>query len=535
MDLNRNSDVNANTEKNPASQDWDDVIDFRKTVSVVGAWWREIVLGVLLAAIVGGVVIAALEAVLPRYDASANVAIIHDATRSDRNPEGQRAALVGLIHHESVAKRVFERLRSDGLLEENRYTADTLFKAISAELVTIGSLARQNQSDLIRIRAEADSLEKAVTIANAWTEEYVIEINRQHEQEPLVTMAKIQTSVDRAADSLDDAQRELEHMTRESRIDRLTRQIQINKWNIRKLHDIRDKIVATLLDRQVDSQLDLLDQYYDIQLRLNELLGVAESLRAQIESGGEAGAASNELAIMLFKVHAYAVTGDLPNKLEIGFDDTRTAYANVADQSVDMDAVIAALRDRIDRTDRDIARQSNSLPARLLNIEEAEEGDLPIQSREEKARGAPDFSSWSLLQLPELKDYSDVDEGLLMRHIETMEDRTGLLEMQLEAETFKKRNLERIRNQARSHLENLLDENDKMTLETTISRPILRLASSAATEGESLWPSTVLVAAVSGVAGLLVMVLLVFSMNSLGVRPFLKKRGAEHTIRARDP
>ena len=59
--------------------------------------------------------------------------------------------------------------------------------------------------------------------------------------------------------------------------------------------------------------------------------------------------------------------------------------------------------------------------------------------------------------------------------------------------------------------------------------------SSAATEGESLWPSTVLVAAVSGVAGLLVMTLLVFSMNSLGVRPFLKKRGTEHAIRARDP
>ena len=535
MDLNRNSDVDANAEKGLASQDWDDVIDFRKIVSVVGAWWREIILGVFLAAIMGGVVIEAMKAISPRYEASTNMAIIHDATRSDRNPEGQRAALVGLIHHESVAKRVFEQLRFDGLLQESRYTADMLFKAVSAELVTMGSFARQNQSDLIRIHAKADSPEKAVAIANAWSEEYMIEINRQYEQETLVSKAKIQTSMDRALNSLEDAQRELEQMTRESKIDRLKRQIQINKWNIRKLHDIRDKIVATLLDRQVDSQLDLLDQYYDIQLRLNELLGVAESLRAQIESGGEAGVASNELAIVLFKVHAYAVTGDLPNKLEIGFDNTRTAYANVADQSADMDAVIAALRDRIDRISRDIARQSNSLPTRLLNIEVAEEGDLPIQFREEAAQSAPDFSSWSLLRLPELKDYSDADEGLLIRHIEKIEDRTRLLEMQLEAETFKKRSLERIRNWARSHLESLLNENDKMILETTISRPMLRLASSAATEGEPLWPSTAYIAAASGVAGLLVMVLLVFAMHSLGVRPFLEKRGTEHTIRARDP
>ena len=535
MDLNRNSDINANTEKDLASQDWDDEINLQKVVFGVAAWWREIALGAFLAAIMGGVVNEALEAVLPRYEASTNVAIIHDTTRSDRNPEGQRAALVGLIHHEAVAKRVLEQLRLDGLLEENRYTAEKLFKAISAELVTIGSFGRQNHSDLIRINAKADSLEKAMAIANAWTEEYMIEINRQYEQESLVTTDKIQTSMDRAYNSFEDAQRQLEQVIRESKIDRLKRQIQINKWNIRKLHDIRDKIVATLLDRQIDSQLDLLDQHYDIQLRLNELLGVAESLRAQIESGGEAGAASNELAIMLFKVHAYAVTGDLPNKLEIGFDNTRTAYVNVADQSADMDAVIAALRDRIDRINRDIAHQRNSLPTRLLNIEEAEERDLPIQSREEEAQGAPDFSSWSLLRLPELKDYSDVDEGLLMRHIEKIEDRTRLLEMQLEAQLFKRRTLTTIRDQARAHMNSLLNENDKMTLESAISRPVLRLASSAATEGESLWPSTSTVVAVSGVAGLLVMVLLVFFMHSLGVRPFLKKRGTEHTIRARNP
>ena len=56
MDLKKNPDINANTEKDLTSQDWDNEIDLRKAVSVVATWWREIVLGTFLAAIMGGVV-----------------------------------------------------------------------------------------------------------------------------------------------------------------------------------------------------------------------------------------------------------------------------------------------------------------------------------------------------------------------------------------------------------------------------------------------------------------------------------------------
>ena len=527
-----NSDITANTENDLASRDWDDVIDFRTTIFVLIAWWREIVLGVFLAAIMGGAVIAALGAVLPRYEASISVVPIYDTTRSEYNPDGQTSALLGIVHHEFVAKRVLERLRLDGSLEDERYTADMLLKAISAKQGVAAHHARGNQGNLIRIDAEADSPKKAAAIVSAWAEEYVIEMNRLYAQEPSATIDEIRLEIDRATDSLEDAQRGLEQMGKRNNIDRLKRQIQRNRRNIRKLHDIRNRIVAALLDRHVDSQFDLLDQYYDIRLRLNELLGVAESLRAQIEGGSEAGAASNELAIMLFKVHAYTVTGDLPNKLEIDFGNTRTAHANVADQSADMDAVIAALRDRIDRVNQDIARQSHSLSTRLLNIGEAEGGDLPIQSREEKAQGAPDFSSRSLLRLPEPKDYSDMDEGSFMRHLEDMEDRTRLLEVQLEAERFNKNRLEQVRNRRHSYLEDLRSEYDKMALQSTIGRPLLRLESSIATEGESLWPSPVLVAAVGGVAGLLVIVLFVFSANALGVQPFLGKPRAGSSVPA---
>ena len=537
MDPKRNPDINANTETDLTSQDWDDEIDLRKAVSVAATWWREIVLGAFLAAIMGGVVAVALEAALPRYEASTNVAIIQNNAQSDQTRENHRAMLVELIHHSSVEKRVLERLKSDRLLEDNQYIANELFKAISIELVTAGSLNKQAYSNMLRISAKADSPEKARALAEIWTEEYVIEMNLQNRKIPLILIDKARTETDDIFQSYKDAQDKLELFIRDNKIAHLEYQIYMNKQVVRKLYDIRKKIVISILDGQIDHQIDLLDQYYDTRLRLNELLGIAESLHAQIASGGDTGAASNELAIMLFKIHAYATTGDLPNKLEVGLDNTRTAHANAAGQSADMEAVIAALKDRIDRISRDITHQSDSLSTMLLNTEVVDGEDLPaIQPREEKTQDAPNFPVEGLLQLQSLEDYTyafDTDEGRLIQHIDILDARIKLLERQLESANFERYNLEQIRNQARSSWEAIMKENERTLLTGTTSRPVLSLMSSATSREESLWPSPTLVATVSGVAGLLVMVLLVFSMNSLGVRPFLKKRGTEHTASAR--
>ena len=62
MDQKKNPDINANTEKDLTSQDWGDEVDLRKAASVVATWWREIVLGTFLTAIMGSVVVVALEA-----------------------------------------------------------------------------------------------------------------------------------------------------------------------------------------------------------------------------------------------------------------------------------------------------------------------------------------------------------------------------------------------------------------------------------------------------------------------------------------
>lgn len=533
MDL-KNPDINPNMKKDPTGQSLVDGIDLRTIFSAMAAWWREITLGAFLAAVMGVMVIVVLGAVWPRYDASANVVIIRDTTQSDRDLEGQQSVLMGLIHQESVAKRVLERLRSDEFLGENQYTLSTLFRAISAEFVIVGSLARERRSSLIRIRAEAGSVEKALALANTWAEEYVLEINRQNEQEMLDLIAKSEENLGEAISSYDDAQRELEEAIRDSNVNWIQGKIDTSKSNIEQLSDIQNKIARTLIEGHIDSHIDLLDQYRDIHLRLNELLGVAESLRAQVESGGETGAASNVLAIVLFKAHAYAVTGALPNKLEIGLDNIPTAHANVADQSADMDAVIAALKDRIDRINQDILRQTNSLSARML-IEDMED-DPPIQSLQERTQDVPNFAPWNLpLQFLKLEDYSHDSKRPLMRHVEKIGKGLSLLQMQLEVENSKVHNLKERRDLAHSYLQNILTEKDRVRLELSISQPILRLASPATTDGVSLWPSPVPVAAVSGVAGLLVMLLFAFWMDSIDVRPFLKRRGAEHTVRAGDP
>lgn len=529
MNPKRNSDVEANTEdteKEPASRGWDDEVDFRKAVSVVAAWWREIVLGGVLAAIMGGAVTAALEAASPRYEASADVAIAsylgkaasdaHGATQMDRNPEDRhRAMLVGLIHHGSVGKKVSERLRSDWPPEDGRYIADELYGAISAELVTVGSLSKQTESNLLRISARADSPEKAVVLANIWAEEYIVEMNRKNKELQAITMEEIKTRIDERYEIYKDAQHELEEFIGDNRIVQMEHQLDVYGKIKEQVHDLR----ASILDEHISHQIDLLGQYYDTRLRLTELLRTAESLHAQIASGGDAGAASNELAIMLFKARVYAATDDLPNQLEIDFDNTHTAHADAAGQNDDMEAVIAALKIRLDRLNRDIAHQGNSLPSRLLNIGVADEEGLPATSHAgEKTQDAPD-------------NYMHVfgmGDGRLIRYMELIDEKIQLIETKLETEKFKEDDLKQIRDQALSSWTEVMREIENMLLEDTASRPILHLVSPATGNMQSLWPSSLSVAMVSGTTGLLVMVLLVFLMNLLDVRPFLERRGTEH-------
>ena len=528
MDPKRNPGIDANTgdtEKDPADRGWDDEVDFRNAVSVMAAWWREIVLGGVLVAIMGGAVTAALEAASPRYEASADVAIasylgkaasdVHGATQMDRNPEDRhRAMLVGLIHHGSVGKKVSERLESDWplALEDGRYIADELYGAISAELVTVGSLSKQTESNLLRISARADSPEKAVVLANIWAEEYIMEMNRKNRELQAITMEEIKIRIDERYEIYKDTQRELEEFIGDNRIVQMEHQLDVYGKIKEQVHDLR----ASILDEHISHQIDLLGQYYDTRLRLTELLRTAESLHAQIASGGDAGAASNELAIMLFKARVYAAADDLPNQLEIDFDNTHTAHADAAGQSDDMEAVIAALKIRLDRLNRDIAHQGSSLPSRLLNIGVADEDGLPaIQPRGEKTQDAPD-------------NYMHVfgmGDGRLIRYMELIDEKIQLLETKLETEKFKEDDLKRIRDQALSSWTEIMRENENMLLEDTASRPILHLVSPATGNMKSLWPSSLSVAMVSGTTGLLVMVLLVFLMNLLGVRPFLERRG----------
>lgn len=535
MDLKRNPDINANTEKDLTSQDWDDEIDLQKAVFVAATWWREIVLGVFLAAIMGGVVTAALEVVLPRYEASTNVAILHDSGQADRSPEGRRASLVGLIHHTSVEKRVLERLQSDWP-EDSQYVTADLFKAISIELVTAGSLAKQGQSDLLRISAKSDSPESAMILANTWTEEYIIEMNEQNSEIPSISADKFQTGIREALVLYEDAQDDLEVFVNENKITHLTQQIGVNSAILEELHNLQQKTSVDIFNRKINHQLGLLDQYYNTRLRLIEMLEAAESLHAQIVSGGDAGVASNELAIMMFKVHAYTTMDSLPD-IEVDFGDTRTAHANAAGQSADMEAVIAALKDRLDRINRNITHQSDGISSMRLNVGVVDEEDLSvIQPHEEKTHDAADVPVEDFPQLHRLKDYLPVismDESQLARYIIMIDEKIRSLQTELESEDFKRYNLIKKRNQARSNWETIMENDEELQLSEIASRPALRLVSSATTRKKSLWPSPVSVAAVSGVVGSLIMVSLAFSMNSVGVRPFLKKRGTEHTASAR--
>ena len=115
--IREDSGINTNTmEGDPSGQDGYEGVALRNYALVLVAWWREIVLGAVLVAAAGAGAVLALNVVLPRYETTADVAIIHrdsavsidqtfravseQTTRARRRDlSSQRAALVGLVHH----------------------------------------------------------------------------------------------------------------------------------------------------------------------------------------------------------------------------------------------------------------------------------------------------------------------------------------------------------------------------------------------------------------------------------------------------
>ena len=483
----------------------DDEVGLERYVFVLAAWWREITLGAFLIAAMGGAVGLALTVALPKYESSADVITIWANTKTSFREESSvvdqedissrvdyqalRAALIGLIHSGKVAETVVERF--SGLPEWGQFSAYDLLESISAKPVTTGFSSPQNQSDLIRITASAASPEHAAALANTWAEEYVTKTNQLYALSPnREALTTIRPEIEKAMEIYKNAQEEFEKFLAKEETYKLTHQITLNDRRIDEMMQINYKISDTMKFKKAKAQLDFMERTYDTRLRLEELVRNALGLRAQIERGGEGGVASNGLAIQLLKAQAYATMDRLPEDLEISFNNTLATHTNSMEQGVDVDAIISALRERIEVIDLAIAEQAEALSPQLLNIGE-----------------------------------TTLEEEDLLRLIAKKEEENQLLRVRMETDRATKNELTKTRDLAQTAVNALQIEEAESRLRGSVS-PLstLRLVSPAVVREKSSRPSPIFFAMVSGVTALPIEMFLVFLADSLGILPFFSRR-----------
>lgn len=480
----------------------------------LAALCRRIVFVTFVVAAMGGAGTMALQTVLPKYETSADVAIIHtgavvsidarfDATTGTRprpargrpNMTARRAALIGLVHSGDLATRVVERL--GGLLDGYEHPVDELLQDVSAELVTIGAFSRMNQSDLIRITFKADSPERSAAIANTWTDEYVIFVNRLYEQVSQPVITRVQSEVEKTEQAYIIAQRTLEKFLSNSKISYLTHLIEMNTEIVNKYREIRNTTITTLANSSIDSQINRLRRIHDRKRDLSELLHNAQGLLSQIENGGDAGTDSNVSAIRMLKLQAYIGKEILPENMELEIAAPAGILTkNAEDQIADVESLIVSLEQRMAQTDLAISSTVSSL-SRILVSEETQsnsEDDL----------------------LSDLYYYLLHGDQPLRKLIVDLEEENQLLREQIETENFEIHNLTQKRDLIRSGLETLRNEQLELQLAAAATSSEVRLASSAVLPQTSAWPSPVLVAAACGTATLSVVLFLVIFMGLWG-------------------
>lgn len=561
-------DINENASGDLPERE-DAYTGLRTYALVLSAWWREIVLGMLLAAAAGGASVLALGVVVPKYEAFAHVAIIPTGSnvaidetfkavsenfpRARRDLPSRRAALVGLVEHGGIAGTVAERL--SGLLGDERYLVTRLLGSVSAKLVTIGTLTSSNQSDLIRITASADSPEKAAAVANAWAEEYVAVANALYETVPQSVISKIRTELELASEAYRKAQEELQAFLDSNNVQQLERQIEDNEKSIQGLRSVRRRILNTLFDEEVGVHLGSLSRNYDVRQRLDNLLGDALNLRAQIETAGGAGIHSTGLVVQLLKIkmltesetkeemenvlsyghssYSHSSYGRSPYSLEFVFDNAYPLYADAGMLRDDVDSVITALRGRIEGIDRLIIEQVEDAVGLLQMFEGPDEGG-PGERRVVEGSKAPATPDSRMLHLKHLtlEAYRNIGEDSLLRSIGDLEKRARSLKTQVEMAQTVMENLEQDRDRKHSHLSALQNEMIELQLTSVAASSVVRLGSPAVAPF-SAWPHPTRVAAVSGAVGLPVAMFFAFFMNSLGHRPWLGQRGTGRSEQAR--
>jgi len=191
------------------------------------------------------------------------------------------AAFEQLVKSPAVAEEVLNAIGNQ--LPENLRRVDKLLKIIKGGII--------ESSDALYISATHADPQVAVSVANAWGQAYVRQVNLIYAGTVGESHVAIQREIETARAEYDQAQAALETLLREDRYDELTRRIGEYETMLQGMANVRGQEMATLLG--------------ELQ-RIDRLLANAEVMYAQVRQGGDAAAKSNALALPLLKAQAFA-------------------------------------------------------------------------------------------------------------------------------------------------------------------------------------------------------------------------------------
>lgn len=326
-------------------------IDLREYIDVIVKGWKLVLTIPFLAVFVAALVSFLLP---PVYEARAGVLIIkakseitfdpkfrtlseEELSRAGTDAAARRKALVALAESSAIASQVITRLST--ILEPKEREIETLLSLVEAA----------ERGDFIEIAVQSKDPEKAAAIANAWGEVYEEVVNGLYSGMPQ-SLSDIEAQAATAEESYQEAEVALARFLGDNQIDLLTREIQ--------------------------SRQNTLADYYTANRRLDRLIADAEALRDQLRGGASSSAstaAGDSLATLFLRANAFTLSSGLPAQLQLAFEQLPASREDAAQQTGEIEALIANLRARKDEIQALLSE--GTLEQELLQLQEQLEGE----------------------------------------------------------------------------------------------------------------------------------------------------------------
>jgi capsular polysaccharide biosynthesis protein len=535
----------------PPQEAWaaEDEIDLRQYFLVLVAWWREIVMITILAALIGAAFILIDRNIsTPYYRSSATVVISRtkseivfddrfrtaseasiQALQTDRAT--RRSTLMGLVKNSQIAHAVVGELGSQ--LSDDERDPAVLLNMVEAE--TASSEGNRSANDLILITVEADSAAKAAAIANSWAIHYVDHVNDLFGQVPGEVLASVAEQRTLAYQVYNDAQLALENFIGQSQVTSIDRAINETQQLLTLYTTVEnarlDGMLAVFQYQSLD-HLTALQQAYDSRLRLQRLVQDAQALQSHLEAGGDATASTSNLAVLLMKAEAFAATPLLSANLQLNLETAADAEVNASQMAENLGTLIEALNQRIVQVDQEITTQSEILVAGTDYhfLDQISPSQVGLSALTTGSLTSVDATN----QVPADQQTSGVltlSSPLLREEILRIEQELQVLQSRLESEKAQRQLLAERRDLAWTTWKTLENKSTELALTTNAANSEVRFAAPAIPPQNPIkGPSLLVSTALAAVVGFILAIFIAFFANFMGAFPFLTRPRGEAVV-----